>query len=62
MKFLMTSNLVSVPNIQPIPIMVIAQLVDKVTDGVEKNETTIIGIFLDLSKAFDAIYHKILFI
>ena len=39
--------------------MVIAQLVDKVTNAVEKDETTI-GIFLDLSKAFDTIDHKIL--
>ena len=39
--------------------MAIAQLVDKVTNAVEKNETTI-GIFLDLSKAFDRIDHKIL--
>ena len=39
--------------------MAIAQLVDKVTNAVEKNETTI-GIFSDLSKVFDTIDHKIL--
>ena len=39
--------------------MAIAQLVDKVTNAVEKDETTI-GLFLDLSKAFDTIDHKIL--
>ena len=39
--------------------MAIAQLVDKVTNAIEKDETTI-GIFLDLSKAFDTIDHKIL--
>ena len=39
--------------------MAIAQLVNKVTNAVEKDETTI-SIFLDLSKAFDTIDHKIL--
>ena len=39
--------------------MAIVQLVDKVTNAVEQNETTM-GIFLDLSKAFETIDHNIL--
>ena len=39
--------------------MAIIQLVDKITNVVERNETTI-GIFLDLSKASDSIDHNIL--
>ena len=39
--------------------MTIAKLVDKINTAVEKN-WTIIGIFLDLLKAFDTIYHEIL--
>ena len=39
--------------------MAIAQLVDKIVNAAEKNETTI-GICLDLSKAFDTIDHSIL--
>ena len=39
--------------------MAIIQVVDKINDAVEKNETTI-GVYLDLSKAFDTIAHDIL--
>ena len=40
--------------------MAIAQLVNKVTNAVEKNGTTIL-MFLDLSKVFDTIDHSIYF-
>ena len=39
--------------------MAIIELVDKIAYAVERNESTI-GIFLDLSKAFDKINHDIL--
>ena len=37
----------------------IIELVDKITKAIEKNEFTV-GIFLDLSKAFDTVNHNIL--
>ena len=37
----------------------IIELVDKITKAIEKNEF-IVGIFLDLSKAFDTVNHNIL--
>ena len=36
----------------------IVELVDKVVSAVERNESTL-GIFLDLSKAFDTIDHDV---
>ena len=40
--------------------MAIVQLVDKIINAVEKKNETTIGIFIDLSKAFDSIDHSIL--
>ena len=39
--------------------MAIMQLVDKINNAVEKNETTV-GVYLGLSKAFDTTDHNIL--
>ena len=39
--------------------LAVIELVDKITKAIDKGEYTI-GIFLDLSKAFDTINHKIL--
>ena len=39
--------------------MAIIELVDKIANAVERNKTTV-GIFLDLSKAFDTINHGVL--
>lgn len=38
--------------------MAVTELVDKITSAVERNESTL-GIFLDLSKAFDTIDHVV---
>ena len=39
--------------------LALIDLISNISSAIDKNELTL-GIFLDLSKAFDTIYHKIL--